>query len=88
MASVTSASRYITSASRYHPRYQSRSSMYILGLIPRNFAEMAEAVQIGTLLCLLLSTAEAKSQRTSYNQAANNLAFHFNEISKDKLSII
>ena len=36
MVSVTSASRYITSASRYHPRYQSRSSMYIRGLIPRN----------------------------------------------------
>ena len=29
----------VTSASRYHPRYQSRSSMYIRGLIPRNFAE-------------------------------------------------
>ena len=46
MVSVTSASRYITSASRYHPRYQSRSSMYIRGLIPRNFAELAEAVTI------------------------------------------
>ena len=43
MVSVTSASRYITSASRYHPRYQNRSSMYIRGLIPRNFAELAEA---------------------------------------------
>ena len=28
MVSVTSASSYITSASRYHRRYQSRSSMY------------------------------------------------------------
>ena len=37
MVSVTSASRYVTSASRYHPRYQSRSSMYTSGLIPRNF---------------------------------------------------
>ena len=46
MVSVTSASRYITSASRYHPRYQSRSSMYTRGLIPRNFAELAEAVPI------------------------------------------
>ena len=46
MVSVTSASRYLTSASRYHPRYQSRSSMYIRGLIPRNFAELAEAVPI------------------------------------------
>ena len=44
MGSVKSASRYITSASRYHPRYQSRSSMYIHGLIPLNFADLAEAV--------------------------------------------
>ena len=40
MVSVSSASRHITSASRYHPRYQSRSSMNIRGLI----AEMAKAV--------------------------------------------
>ena len=53
MVSVTSASRYITSASRYHPRYQSSSSMYIRGLIPRNFAELAEAVRIGGGLCHL-----------------------------------
>ena len=46
MVSVTSASRYITSASRYHPRYQRRSSMYIRDLIPRNFAKLAEAVPI------------------------------------------
>ena len=46
MISVTSASRYITSASRYHSRYQSGSSMYIRGLIPRNFAELVEAVPI------------------------------------------
>ena len=46
MVSVTSASRYITSVSRYHPRYQSRSSIYIRGLISRNFAELAEAVPI------------------------------------------
>ena len=32
----------VTSASRYHPRYQIRSSMHIHGLIPRNFAELAE----------------------------------------------
>ena len=48
MVSVTSASRYITSASRYHPRYQSRFSMYIRGLIPWNFAELGEAVPIVT----------------------------------------
>ena len=44
MVSVTSTSRYITSASCHHPRYQSRSSMYIRGLIPQNSAELAEAV--------------------------------------------
>ena len=37
----------VTTALRYNPRYQNRSSMYIHGLIPRNFAELAEAVQIG-----------------------------------------
>ena len=46
MVSVTSASRYLTSATRYHPRYQSRSSMYIRGLIPQNFLELAKAVLI------------------------------------------
>ena len=46
MVSATSASRYITSASRYHPRYQSRSSMNFRGLSPRNIAELAEAVPI------------------------------------------
>ena len=49
MVSVTSASGNITSASRYHPRFQSRTSLYIRGLIPRNFAELAEAVPIGEL---------------------------------------
>ena len=48
MVSVTSASRYITSASRYHPRYHSRSSMYIRGLIPCKFGEEAEAVPMLT----------------------------------------
>ena len=46
MVSVMPASRYIMSASRYHPRYQSRSSMKINGLIPRNFLELADAVPI------------------------------------------
>ena len=44
MVSVTSVSHYITSASCYHPRYQCRSTMYIRGLIPWNFAELAETV--------------------------------------------
>ena len=49
MVSVASASRYKASspASLYPPRYQSRSSMCIRGLIPRNFAELAEAAPIG-----------------------------------------
>ena len=45
-----SASRYITSASRYHPRYESRPSMCIRGLIPRNFAELAAASDSGLLV--------------------------------------
>ena len=36
----------VTSESRYHPGYQSRSSVYICGLIPLNFVELAEAVPI------------------------------------------
>ena len=48
MVSVTPVSRFITPASRYHPRYQSRYSMYIHGLVPRNSAELAEAVPIGS----------------------------------------
>ena len=46
MVSVASVLLYIMSASRDHLRYQSRSLMYIRGLIPRNFAELAEAVPI------------------------------------------
>ena len=42
MFSVTSVTCFVTSASRY----QSKSSMYILGLIPRNSTELAEAVPI------------------------------------------
>ena len=49
MVSVTSVSCYITSASRYHPGYQSRSLMYIRGLIPWNIAELAEAVSIAAM---------------------------------------
>ena len=45
---------FVTSASRYHPCYQSRSSMYIRGLIPRNFAELAGAVPIVHLSSALI----------------------------------
>ena len=55
MVSVMSASCYITPASRYHPRYQSRSSMYIRSLIPRNFTELAEAVPIDISAHVLLN---------------------------------
>ena len=37
----------VTSALCYHTRYQSRSSMFFRGLIPRKFAELAEAAPIG-----------------------------------------
>ena len=46
MVSVMSSSSYIASASCYHPQYQSRCSMYIHGLIPLNFTELAKAVLI------------------------------------------
>ena len=49
MVSVTSGTRYLTSASRY----QSISAMYIRGLIPWNFAELAEAVPIEVVYVLL-----------------------------------
>ena len=42
MVAVTSASRYVTLPSQY----QSRSSMYLRGLIPRNPTKLAEAVPI------------------------------------------
>ena len=41
---------FITSASRYHSRYQSRSSMYFRGLVPRNFAELTETIPIAASL--------------------------------------
>ena len=47
IVSVTSASRYVTPTSRY----QSRSSMYIRGLIPRNYTELAETVTIDIKTC-------------------------------------
>ena len=64
MVSVTSASGNITSASRYHPRFQSRTSLYIRGLIPRNFAELAEAVPIGELQIYTSAYRIASSEGT------------------------
>ena len=60
MVSVTSASRYITSASRYHPRYQSISSIYIRGLIPqisRNWPRqyrLGQNVRMRRLICTFI----------------------------------
>ena len=67
MVSVTSASRYITSASRYHLRNQSRSSMNILGLIPLNFAELAEAAPIRADSDLPLHANQVVNSISSYN---------------------
>ena len=53
IVSVTPAASYITSASRYHPGYQSRSSIYIGGLIPQIFPELAKVLPIGSICELL-----------------------------------
>ena len=47
MVSVTSASRYVTSQSRY----QSRTSMYIRGLIPRNWPRQFRSVVTNLMYC-------------------------------------
>ena len=66
MVSVTSASRYITSATCYHPRYQSRSSMYIRSLIPRTFAELAAAVPIAFTRAFELRHEKTTSREDSH----------------------
>ena len=50
MVSVTSALCFLTSATRYHRHYQSRSSIYFQCLIPSNFMELAEEIMID-LVC-------------------------------------
>ena len=52
MGSLTSASHYVTSASRY----QSRSSMYIRGLIPLNSTELTEIFPIGAIISIISSS--------------------------------
>ena len=88
MFSVTSASRYITSASRYHPRYQSRSMMYIIGLIPRNFAESAEALGYDWSLWSVYVDAQARAFaiRLQQNWFPYSLAHTSNQV-KDKVSV-
>ena len=49
----------VTSASCYHQCYQSRSSMYIRGLFPRNFAKLAEAVPIAIVILRLSNQKHA-----------------------------
>ena len=70
MASVMSASCYITSVSHYHPPYQSRSSMYIRGLIPWNIAELAEAVPIEYLPDLALVKSGLVQLTVSYTEGS------------------
>ena len=69
MVAVTSASSFVAGASRY----QSRSSMYIRGLIQRNSTEAAEIVPIGLVCAFLghihymyLSTASDKHPSKSF----------------------
>ena len=70
MVSVTSVSGYITSASCYHPSYQSRSLMYIPGLIqlnwPRQFRldegsgcfTLIEFLLLSVHLCVLIPPSD------------------------------
>ena len=74
MVSVTPASRYITPASRYHPRYQIKCSVYIRGLIPRNFAELAEAVPVG-LFVFRFDLSSVPSQEQIYGRLLQRIFF-------------
>ena len=62
---MTPASRYVTSASRY----QSRSSMYIRGMISRISTELAKTVPIGSgnelASCIFVCQCELKKVRYS-----------------------
>ena len=59
------------SVSRYLTRYQSRSLMYIRGLIPRNVVELAGAVPIGSVLFTVIKIFT--DLRTSLNYENSNL---------------
>ena len=76
MVSVTSASHYITSASRYHPRYQSRSSMYKTGLIPRNLAELAEAAPIAVTVSQQMKVANIMSSSQAEGTKSTSFLTH------------
>ena len=60
-----------TPASRYHPQYQSRSSMYIRGRITRNFAELAEAEPIDVKLASVSDHAQLVAKVTTLLQTEN-----------------
>ena len=75
MISVTSASRYVKLASRY----QSRSSMYIHGLIPLNSTELAEAVQNGLWESRTQCPQSGKTTKHTikiYPEAIKNVSSH------------
>ena len=58
MVAVTSVLRYVTSASRY----QSRSSMYIRGLIPRNWLRhypLEVTDSMSTIKCLIFAASKS-----------------------------
>ena len=57
----------VTSASRHHPQYQRRSSMYIRGLITRNIAELAEAVPI------ILENASFRQEQSTMQSLYNKI---------------
>ena len=75
MVSVTSASHYITSASRYHPH---RYSMYIRGQIPRNFAEIGRGSSVWKVR---LRSASASAQtKIAWVLSCNPLSVFVNSI--------
>ena len=80
MVSVTSALHFITSASRYHTRYQSRFSMNIRGLIPKNPAELAKAVPIELMHCII----EEKQLNQIYNYDGTSKMAHESHIVREK----
>ena len=83
MVSVTSASRYVTSASHY----QSRPRMYIRGLIPWNSTELAEAVPIagscnGIRTSFLMASINSRTTRQPRVQIYSNLIFKQSKLIK------
>ena len=82
--SVTAVSRYITSASCHNPLYQSRSSIYIRGLIPRNFAELAGEVMPQSYQHTIPWHCEEETQNTDSHTTART---HLNLSNQLSLSL-